>query len=96
MHLITLVLLLALRVDSFMATDTSIDDGSCNDSTDTSPLEQARSLHPPMPQATKYAGKSALVLFHHIMNSCVNEVYRGDVDTSFELILSSFDCGGGY
>jgi len=79
MHLITLVLLvllIVLRVDSFMATDTSVDDVSCNDSTDTSPLEQARSLHPPMPQATKYAGKSALVLFHHIMNSCVNEVYR--------------------
>lgn len=55
MHLITLVLLLVLRVDSFMATDTSVDDGSCNDSTDTSPLEQARNLHPPIPKSTKYA-----------------------------------------
>jgi len=53
--LVLILLLIVLRVDSFMATDTSVDDGSCNDSTDTSPLEQARSLQPPMPQATKYA-----------------------------------------
>ena len=35
------------------------------------------------------AGKSTLVLFHHV-NSSVQ--YEGDVDTSYELNLSSFDC----
>ena len=61
MHLITLVLvLLVLHVDSFISTDTSGDDVSCNDS-DISSLEQARNLHPPIPKSTKYAGKSALV-----------------------------------
>ena len=85
-HLITsclvlVLLLIALHVDSFVApddttvddgsctTNATVDDGSCNDSYISS-LEQARNLKPPIPQATKYAGKSAFVLFCCV-NSCV-------------------------